>query len=185
MKHKVLGNNIHPPFLDQFKQIHFGMGCFWGVEKLFWELKGIWSTAVGYGGSDFENPTYELVCSGETGHAEIVKVVYDPQVIKFDDLLRVFWDSHDPTQGMRQGNDKGTQYRSMIIVNNQSEIDLAKKSMNKVQEIFYKNGYNRITTEICIYKNFFYAENYHQQYLSKNPNGYCNLSGTGINLESL
>ena len=185
MKHKVLGNNLKPPFSHQFKQIHFGMGCFWGVEKLFWQLKGIWSTAVGYGGSDFENPTYELVCSGETGHAEIVKVVYDPEVIKLNELFSVFWESHNPTQGMRQGNDIGSQYRSMIIVNNTSELNSAEGSMKKVQEILYKNGLKKITTEICIFKNFFYAEDYHQQYLSKNPNGYCNLSGLGINLESI
>ena len=180
MKHEVLGNNLKPPFPNQFKQIHFGMGCFWGVEKLFWQLKGIWSTAVGYGGSDFENPTYELVCSGETGHAEIVKVVYDPEVINLNELFRVFWESHNPTQGMRQGNDIGSQYRSIVLVSDQNEIKTIKSSKEKVNSILQTKNYSEVTTEIETLNEFFYAEDYHQQYLLKNPNGYCALKGLDI-----
>ena len=180
--HLILKNRIFPPFPDNLDEIHFGMGCFWGVERLFWETNGIWSTSVGYsGGSDVE-PNYEKVCSGNTGHAEVVKVIYDPQKISFTQLLNIFWESHDPTQGMRQGNDFGSQYRSIVLLNNLNQMKIAQRSLNTVEKILYDKGFNKVTTELTLLDKFYYAEDYHQQYLAKNPNGYCSLKGLGISL---
>jgi peptide-methionine (S)-S-oxide reductase len=158
----------------------FGMGCFWGAERMFWTLPGVVSTAVGYAGGMTPNPTYQEVCSGRTGHAEIVRVVYDPSRISYDDLLKVFWEGHDPTQGMRQGNDIGTQYRSAIYAYDQAQKDAAEKSRWMYQEALKKNGHGEIRTEISDAPEFYFAEDYHQQYLSKNPNGYCGHGGTGV-----
>ena len=164
---------------DQFKEIILGAGCFWGVEKQFWDLPGVYNTLVGYSGGDTENPTYEDVCYKETNHAEVVKVVYDPAEISLEVLLKIFWECHDPTQGMRQGNDIGTQYRSTIYTSDDSDLGLAKEMKDIYQSQLEKNNLNKITTEIEIVKNFYLAEEYHQQYLAKNPNGYCGISGTG------
>ena len=164
---------------DQFKEIILGAGCFWGVEKQFWDLPGVYNTLVGYSGGDTENPTYEDVCYKETNHAEVVKVVYDPAEISLEVLLKIFWECHDPTQGMRQGNDIGTQYRSTIYTSDDSDLDLAKEMKDIYQSQLEKNNLNKITTEIEIVKNFYLAEEYHQQYLAKNPNGYCGIGGTG------
>ena len=164
---------------DQFKEIILGAGCFWGVEKQFWNLPGVYNTLVGYSGGDTENPTYEDVCYKETNHAEVVKIVYDPAEISLEDLLKIFWECHDPTQGMRQGNDVGTQYRSTIYTSDDSDLSLAKDMKDIYQSQLEKNNLNKITTEIEIVKNFYLAEEYHQQYLAKNPNGYCGISGTG------
>ena len=180
--HLTLKNKIFPPFPEKFKQIHFGMGCFWGVEKLFWNINGVWVTAVGYAGGFSTNPTYESVCNEETGHAEVVRVVYDPKILSLKKLLKVFWESHDPTQGMRQGNDYGSQYRSIILNNYIEDVKTINESFFRFQKILNQNGYNKITTEISNLNNFFYAEDYHQQYLAKNPNGYCSLSGLNLNL---
>ena len=157
----------------------FGAGCFWGVEKQFWDLPGVYNTLVGYSGGDTENPTYEDVCYKETNHAEVVKVVYDPAEISLEVLLKIFWECHDPTQGMRQGNDIGTQYRSTIYTSDDSDLGLAKEMKDIYQSQLEKNNINKITTEIEIVKNFYLAEEYHQQYLAKNPNGYCGIGGTG------
>ena len=164
---------------DKFKEIILGAGCFWGVEKQFWDLPGVYNTLVGYSGGDTENPTYEDVCYKETNHAEVVKVVYDPAEISLEVLLKIFWECHDPTQGMRQGNDVGTQYRSTIYTSDDSDLGLAKEMKDIYQSQLEKNNLNKITTEIEIVKNFYLAEEYHQQYLAKNPNGYCGISGTG------
>lgn len=164
---------------DQFKEIILGAGCFWGVEKQFWDLPGVYNTLVGYSGGDTENPTYEDVCYKETNHAEVVKVVYDPAEISLEVLLKIFWECHDPTQGMRQGNDIGTQYRSTIYTSDDSDLGLAKEMKDIYQSQLEKNNLNKITTEIEIVKNFYLAEEYHQQYLAKNPNGYCGIGGTG------
>ena len=164
---------------DKFKEIVLGAGCFWGVEKQFWDLPGVYNTLVGYSGGDTEDPTYEDVCYKETNHAEVVKIVYDPVEINLEDLLIIFWECHDPTQGMRQGNDIGTQYRSVIYALNDSDLSLANKMKNIYQSQLDNNNLNKITTEIDILKNFFIAEEYHQQYLAKNPNGYCGIGGTG------
>ena len=164
---------------DQFKEIILGAGCFWGVEKQFWDLPGVYNTLVGYSGGDTENPTYEDVCYKETNHAEVVKVVYDPAEISLEVLLKIFWECHDPTQGMRQGNDVGTQYRSTIYTSDDSDLGLAKEMKDIYQSQLEKNNLNKITTEIEIVKNFYLAEEYHQQYLAKNPNGYCGIGGTG------
>jgi peptide-methionine (S)-S-oxide reductase len=158
----------------------FGMGCFWGAERLFWQLPGIYSTAVGYAGGETKNPTYEEVCSGFTNHAEVVRVVFDPKRISYEELLKAFWEGHDPTQGMRQGNDAGTQYRSTIYAYGDAQLEAAKKSKAMFQEALAKKGYGAITTEIRPAPPFYYAEDYHQQYLGKNPNGYCGLGGTGV-----
>ena len=182
--HLVLGNITKPPFPENVKQIHFGMGCFWGVEKLFWNTTGVWSTAVGYAGGDTQNPTYNEVCNGNTGHAEVVKVVYDPNKISLHKLLSIFWESHDPTQGMRQGNDIGSQYRSLIVCNSKTQASTCIKSMDDYQIQLSKNGFDEITTEVISGSTFYYAEGYHQQYLQKNPNGYCGLRGTGIDCQS-
>ena len=164
---------------DKFKEIILGAGCIWGVEKQFWDLPGVYNTLVGYSGGDTENPTYEDVCYKETNHAEVVKVVYDPAEISLEVLLKIFWECHDPTQGMRQGNDIGTQYRSTIYTSDDSDLGLAKEMKDIYQSQLEKNNLNKITTEIEIVKNFYLAEEYHQQYLAKNPNGYCGIGGTG------
>ena len=177
--------NFHPlkgPFPEGYDWAVFGLGCFWGAEKGFWKVPGVWTTAVGYAGGFTPNPTYEEVCSGRTGHSEVVLVVWDPKVVSFDSLLQVFWESHDPTQGMRQGNDVGTQYRSAIYVHDAAQLDAAKRSAERYSEALSASGYGAVTTEIGpIGENdFFYAEDYHQQYLAKNPDGYCGLGGTGV-----
>ena len=179
-KHVVTGNPIAPPFPANLQQALFGMGCFWGVERKFWQQPGVFSTAVGYSGGYTPNPTYDEVCTGLTGHNEVVKVVYDPLLITYQDLLRLFWTSHNPTQGMRQGNDSGTQYRSGIYTNSQQQIDEALASKKVYQHLLTQAGFNQITTEIMPAGNFYYAEDFHQQYLAKEPMGYCGLCGLGI-----
>jgi peptide-methionine (S)-S-oxide reductase len=178
--HVVNGRPIKPPFPQGFQEVVFGLGCFWGAERKFWQLPGVWTTAVGYAGGYTENPTYEEVCSGGTGHTEAVLVVYDPAKVSFQDLLKVFWESHDPTQGMRQGNDFGTQYRSAIYVADPAQWAAAEASRDAYQAALNAKGYGAITTEIAEAKPFYYAEEYHQQYLARNPNGYCGLGGTGV-----
>ncbi len=178
--HHVLGTSILPPFPDGAHQLIVGMGCFWGAERKFWEAPGVITTAVGYAGGITPNPTYEEVCSGRTGHNEVVLAVFDPAVTSFDALIRVFWESHNPTQGMRQGNDVGTQYRSGIYVSDAAQSTSAHASRELFQKELSAAGYGGITTEIVDSPVFYYAETYHQQYLSKNPNGYCGLGGTGI-----
>ena len=180
--HLITQQPIQPPFAENLQQAIFAMGCFWGAERRFWQQKGVVSTAVGYAGGFTPNPTYEEVCSGYTGHTEVVLVVYDPEKISYSDLMKVFWESHDPTQGMRQGNDRGTQYRSAIYCTDQNQLDQALASAEAVQNLLQEKGYGDITSEICQAPSFYYAEDYHQQYLAKNPNGYCGLRGTGINL---
>ncbi len=179
-KHFVNGNPIQPPFPEGMELALFGLGCFWGAERRFWQQDGVFSTAVGYAGGYTPNPTYQEVCSGMTGHNEVARVVYDPQVISYDALLKVFWESHDPTQGMRQGNDVGTQYRSGIYVYSDEQRQQAEASRATFQEELSKSGYGNITTEILDAPEFYYAEDYHQQYLAKNPGGYCGLGGTGV-----
>ena len=178
--HFVNGNRIAPPFPDGLQQAVFGMGCFWGAERKFWQLKGVYSTAVGYAAGHTANPTYREVCSGMTGHAEVVLVVFDPKTIGYDDLLRVFWENHDPTQGMRQGHDVGTQYRSGIYYHDDDQRRAAERSRDTFQTQLTAAGYGVITTEILPAPEFYYAEDYHQQYLAKNPDGYCGLGGTGV-----
>lgn len=180
--HYVSGQSIQSPFADNLQQAVFAMGCFWGAERRFWQQEGVVSSAVGYAGGFTPNPTYDEVCSGLTGHTEVVLVVYDSEVISFQALLKVFWESHDPTQGMRQGNDRGTQYRSAIYCTDQNQLDQAMASAESMQNLLQERGYGEITSEICQAPSFYYAEDYHQQYLAKNPNGYCGLRGTGINL---
>ena len=179
-KHFVLGTPLEPPFPEGSQQAIFGMGCFWGAERKFWEAEGVYTTAVGYAGGLTPNPTYEEVCSGRTGHDEVVLVVFDPARTSYDDILRIFWENHDPTQGMRQGNDVGTQYRSAIYSFNDAQKEAAEASRAMFQAELAKEGYGEITTEIEAAPTFFYAEDYHQQYLAKNPNGYCGLGGTGV-----
>jgi len=179
-KHYVNGNAIQPPFSEYLKQIIFGMGCFWGAERKFWQLDGVYTTAVGYAAGHTPNPSYQEVCTGMTGHNEVVLVVYDPGKISLEQLLKTFWESHDPTQGMRQGNDRGTQYRSGIYVFDEEQRSAAEESRDYYQRELMDNGYGQITTEILDAPEFYYAEEYHQQYLAKNPNGYCGLGGTGI-----
>jgi peptide-methionine (S)-S-oxide reductase len=179
-QHFVNGHPLTPPFPDGLEQAMFGLGCFWGAEKAFWKIPGVYSTAVGYAAGLTPNPTYEEVCTGLTGHNEVVGVVFDPQKVAYTDLLRVFWESHDPTQGMRQGNDVGTQYRSGIYVYSPEQRRLAEASHETYQRVLTKAGYGPITTEILDAPEFFYAEDYHQQYLAKNPAGYCGLGGTGV-----
>ena len=178
--HYVSGQSIQSPFADNLQQAVFAMGCFWGAERRFWQRQGVVSSAVGYAGGFTPNPTYDEVCSGLTGHTEVVLVVYDSEVISFQALLKVFWESHDPTQGMRQGNDRGTQYRSAIYCTDQNQLDQAMASAESMQNLLQERGYGEITSEICQAPSFYYAEDYHQQYLAKNPNGYCGLRGTGI-----
>lgn len=178
--HFVNGRRLIPPFPEGMRLALFGMGCFWGAEKRFWVIPGVYSTAVGYAAGITPNPTYPEVCSGLTGHNEVVRVVYDPGVVSYEDLLAVFWESHDPTQGMRQGNDVGTQYRSGIYVHDESQRQAAERSLAVYQERLEARGLGPITTEIIDAPAFFYAEDYHQQYLAKNPHGYCGLGGTGV-----
>jgi len=179
-EHDVLGHPLTPPFPDGLRQAVFGLGCFWGAERLFWQAPGVYTTAVGYAGGSVENPSYEQVCTGRTGHAEVVLVVYDPAVISYEDLLKIFWEGHDPTQGMRQGNDIGTQYRSAIYTFDDEQRAAAEASRDAYQAQLGGSGYGEITTEIAPAGEFFYAEPYHQQYLAKNPGGYCGLGGTGV-----
>jgi peptide-methionine (S)-S-oxide reductase len=178
--HFVNGHRIVPPFPAGLKEAVFGMGCFWGAERLFWQLPGVYATAVGYAGGYTPNPSYEEVCSGLTGHAEVVRVIYDPERIDYEDLLKVFWESHDPTQGMRQGNDLGTQYRSAIYVLDAEQREAAERSKRAYQAQLTKAGRGQITTEIAEAPTFYNAEEYHQQYLAKNPNGYCGIGGCGV-----
>ena len=178
--HFVNGNRIVPPFPAGMRTAVFGMGCFWGAERKFWQLDGVYSTAVGFAGGHTPNPTYREVCSGLTGHDEVVLVVYDPAKVSYEKLLRVFWESHDPTQGMRQGNDVGTQYRSAIYFDGEDERRAAEASRDAYQRVLQAAGYGPITTEIAPAPEFYYAEDYHQQYLAKNPGGYCGLGGTGV-----
>jgi peptide-methionine (S)-S-oxide reductase len=178
--HFVNGHRLEAPFPAGLEQAMFGLGCFWGAEKKFWQLPGVYSTAVGYAGGATPNPTYREVCTGMTGHNEAVLVVFDPKVVSYAELLRLFWESHDPTQGMRQGNDVGTQYRSGIYVHSGQQRAAAESSRDSYQRELEKSGYGRITTEILPAPQFYYAEEYHQQYLAKNPNGYCGLGGTGV-----
>jgi peptide-methionine (S)-S-oxide reductase len=182
--HFVTGARIVPPFPDGMRVAQFGLGCFWGAERKFWELPGVYATAVGYAGGLTPNPNYREVCSGHTGHTEAVLVVYDPKAISYDALLRVFWESHDPTQGMRQGNDVGTQYRSAIYWYDDLQRQAAEASRASYQDALTARGHGRITTEIAKAPDFYYAEDYHQQYLAKNPGGYCGLGGTGVSCPS-
>jgi peptide-methionine (S)-S-oxide reductase len=179
-RHYVNGNPLTPPFPAGFEQAVFGMGCFWGAERKFWEAPGVWTTAVGYAGGLTPNPTYEEVCSGRTGHLEVVLAVFDPQAATFEEMLRVFWENHDPTQGMRQGNDVGTQYRSAIFTFSAMQRDAAEATRAAFGRALADRGFGPITTEIRQAPPFYYAEAYHQQYLAKNPNGYCGLGGTGV-----
>ena len=179
-RHTVLGTPLDGPLPDGAQVAVLGLGCFWGAEKTFWQTPGVVSTAVGYAGGHTPNPTYQEVCSGRTGHAEVVRVVFEPAVISYTQLLRVFWEHHDPTQGMRQGNDQGTQYRSVIHVIDAEQRTAAEASRDAYQAVLAKAGYGAITTEIVDAPPFFYAEDYHQQYLDKNPNGYCPDHGTGV-----
>jgi len=179
-RHDVLGNPIAPPFPENLEQAMFGMGCFWGAERLFWQAGGVWTTAVGYAGGYTPNPTYEEVCSASTGHTEAVLVVFDPAKTSYEEMLRIFWEGHDPTQGMRQGNDVGTQYRSAIYYANDEQRAAAEASRARYPERLNGAGHGEITTELAQAGPFYYAEDYHQQYLAKNPNGYCGLGGTGV-----
>ena len=183
MKHFLSGIDLSSDTPSDFNEIIFGAGCFWGVERKFWVLEGVWLTSVGYAGGNSINPTYEQVCYEETNHVEVVKVIYNPEVISVDILLKTFWECHDPTQGMRQGNDRGTQYRSVIYCSSEEDLDLSLSTMENYQEILSKNNYQQITTEILLAPKFYLAEEYHQQYLAKNPNGYCGLGGTGCALD--
>ena len=178
--HYVNGHPLQPPFPDGFEQAIFALGCFWGAERRFWQVKGVFTTAVGYSGGYTPNPTYEEVCTGQTGHAEAVLVVYDPHVVSYQDLLRIFWEAHDPTQGMRQGNDIGTQYRSLIFAADDAQRAAAENGRETYQRVLTAAGYGQITTEVRPRSEFYYAEDYHQQDLAKNPGGYCGLGGTGV-----
>jgi len=179
-QHAVTGHRIVPPFPDGLHTAVFGMGCFWGAERIFWRTAGVYSTAVGYAGGHTPNPSYEEVCSGRTGHTEVVLVVFDPAQISYSKLLRVFWEGHDPTQGMRQGNDRGTQYRSAIFTTDADQAAEAQPSRSTYQQALTAAGRGQITTEIAPLRDFYYAEDYHQQYLERNKNGYCGIGGTGV-----
>src|SRR5947208_1922096 len=179
-RHEVLDTPIAPPFPDGLEQAVVGMGCFWGAERIFWQAPGVYTTAVGYAGGFTRNPTYEEVCSGRTGHTEAVLVVFDPSKTSYEEILRLFWENHDPTQGMRQGNDMGTQYRSIILATTPEQREQAEQSREMFQQALTAAGHGEITTEIADAGDFYYAEPYHQQYLAKNPNGYCGLGGTGV-----
>jgi peptide-methionine (S)-S-oxide reductase len=179
-RHFVNGHRLTPPYPEGMEKAMFALGCFWGAERKFWEAPGVWTTAVGYAGGSTPNPTYEEVCSGLTGHAEVVLVVYDPRKTSYEALLRLFWESHDPTQGMRQGNDVGTQYRSAIYTFSPAQRQAAEASLAAYQEQLAAAGFGKITTEIRDAPEFYFAEDYHQQYLAKNPHGYCGLGGTGV-----
>ena len=178
--HVVSGNPIKPPFPAEVQQAMFGLGCFWGAERIFWQTQGVYSTAVGYAAGHTPNPTYEEVCTGMTGHNEVVLIMFEPTTVSYRDLLKIFWQSHDPTQGMRQGNDRGTQYRSGIYCFNQEQFEQATESRNAFAGALQSAGFSGITTEIVAAPQFYYAEDYHQQYLAKNPGGYCGLGGTGL-----
>jgi peptide-methionine (S)-S-oxide reductase len=178
--HDVNGARLEPPFPAGLERAMFALGCFWGAERKFWQIPGVYTTAVGYAGGYTPNPTYREVCSGATGHAEVVLVVFDPRKVSYSDLVKVFWESHDPTQGMRQGNDVGTQYRSAIYYYDDEQREIAERSREAYQQQLSAAGYGAITTEITHAPEFYYAEDYHQQYLSKNPGGYCGLGGTGV-----
>ena len=179
-EHYVNGNSLKGPFATHLHQVVFGMGCFWGVERKYWQLDGVFTTAAGYASGVTPNPTYQEVCSGRTGHNEVVLVVFDPTKVSYEQLLKVFWEGHDPTQGMRQGNDMGTQYRSGIYTYNDAQSAIAVESRDVYQRVLDEAGFGVITTEIVAIPAFYYAEDYHQQYLAKNPNGYCGLGGTGV-----
>tara|TARA_R110000824_G_scaffold372077_2_gene562087 strand:+ start:127670 stop:128311 length:642 start_codon:yes stop_codon:yes gene_type:complete len=178
--HTINGHSLHPPFPEGHEEIVLGMGCFWGVERLFWQLPGVYVTAAGYAGGETPNPTYDETCTGRTGHTEVVRVVYDPKQVDLETLLQVFWEQHDPTQGNRQGNDIGSQYRSAIFTTTEAQQAAAEQSAAAYQQALDKAGKGQITTEIKPLEAFYYAEAYHQQYLDKNPNGYCGLKGTGV-----
>jgi peptide-methionine (S)-S-oxide reductase len=179
-RHFIHGAPLVPPFPEGLEQADFGLGCFWGAERKFWQTPGVYSTAVGYAGGHTPNPTYEEVCSGRTGHTEVVRVVYDPKQVSYETLLKVFWESHDPTQGMRQGNDVGTQYRSALYWHTDAQRQTAEASRDAYQKALAASGHGGITTELRQAPEFYYAEDYHQQYLGKNPDGYCGLGGTGV-----
>jgi peptide-methionine (S)-S-oxide reductase len=179
-RHFVNGNPLQGPFPENMERAVFGLGCFWGAERRFWETDGVYATAAGYAGGITPNPTYEEVCSGNTGHTEVVLVVYDPAFVAYEQLLKVFWESHDPTQGMRQGNDIGTQYRSAIYTVNDNQQTVARRSLDAYQAELSAAGHGGITTEVIPLDRFYYAEDYHQQYLAKNPGGYCGIGGTGV-----
>jgi len=179
-QHFVKNTAIQEPFPDGMEIAMFGLGCFWGAEKIFWELDNVYSTAVGYAGGLTPNPTYEELCTGMTGHNEVVRVIYDPEKISYESLLKIFWESHDPTQGMRQGNDTGTQYRSGIYTYGDEQLNVATKSATSYQQALVEAGLGKITTEILSAPEFYYAEDHHQQYLAKNPDGYCGLGGVGV-----
>ena len=179
-RHEVLGTPLEPPFPEGLEQVVFGMGCFWGAERIFWTAPGVYTTAVGYAGGFTPNATYGEVCSGRTGHAEVVLVVFDPAKTSFDEMLRLFWEGHDPTQGMRQGNDVGSQYRSAILYTSDAQREAAERSRAMYEERLQASGHGPITSELAPLGDFYYAEDYHQQYLAKNPNGYCGLGGTGV-----
>ena len=181
-EHFVKGTPLKGPFPDNLEQTIFGMGCFWGVERRFWELEGVYSTSAGYAGGYTKNPSYKEVCTGFTGHNEVVMVVYDPKIISYESLLTTFWEDHDPTQGMRQGNDMGTQYRSGIYYRTPEEKEIIDKTKKMYQSQLSQNGFNEITTEVKQAGIYYYAEHYHQQYLAKNPDGYCALAGTGVKI---
>jgi peptide-methionine (S)-S-oxide reductase len=180
-QHYVNGHPLEPPYPEGVETALFGLGCFWGAERKFWETRGVYSTAVGYAGGYTPNPSYQEVCSGMTGHNEVVRVVYDPDIVSYEQLLKVFWEAHDPTQSFQQGNDVGTQYRSGIYTCSSAQKTAALKSRESYQQRLTENGYGIITTEIRDAPEFYYAEDYHQQYLAKNPRGYCDLGGTGVN----
>ncbi|MGE3303315.1 MAG: peptide-methionine (S)-S-oxide reductase MsrA [Hyphomonadaceae bacterium] len=178
--HFVNGHALKPPYPEGLEEAVFALGCFWGAERKFWETPGVWATAAGYAGGYTPNPTYEEVCSGHTGHTEVVRVIFDPKQVSYDQLLKVFWENHDPTQGMRQGNDVGTQYRSAIYATSPAQLKAAEASRDSYQKALTAAGRGAITTEIAPAGEFYYAEDYHQQYLAMNPNGYCGLGGTGV-----
>ena len=179
-RHEVLGTPLEPPFPEGLERAIAGMGCFWGAERVFWQAPAVYTTAVGYAGGFTRNPTYEEVCTGRTGHAEVVLAVFDPARTTYDEMLRLFWENHDPTQGMRQCNDVGTQYRSLLLWTTEAQREAAESSRRTYQRVLSEAGYGEITTEIAPAGPFYYAEPYHQQYLAKNPNGYCGLGGTGV-----
>ena len=181
-EHFVKGTPLKGPFPENLKQTVFGMGCFWGVERRFWELEGVYSTSAGYAGGFTKNPSYKEVCTGFTGHNEVVLVIYDPETISYESLLKTFWEDHDPTQGMRQGNDIGTQYRSGIYYSTEEEKEIINETKSQYQAQLNKHGLGNITTEVKKSERFYYAEHYHQQYLAKNPDGYCALAGTGVKI---
>ncbi|WP_018916127.1 peptide-methionine (S)-S-oxide reductase MsrA [Vreelandella zhanjiangensis] len=179
-RHTINGHSLHAPYPENHQEIVLGMGCFWGVERLFWQQPGVYVTAAGYAGGTTQHPTYQEVCSGRTGHAEVVRVIYDPSKVTIETLLQVFWEQHDPTQGNRQGNDIGSQYRSVIYTTTDEQLNAARQSAEAYQNALSKVGRGAITTEIEPLDTFYFAETYHQQYLDKNPNGYCGLKGTGV-----